>query len=303
MINRYNASHLGCLPVRVLQHNIIATFESTTPEFLEYSKRIINEKGLDPEFGFLINRSPTMGTEIIGPHVKNKEMKIYFDETFLAYLWCACYSLYVNSNLLIDPDSNFDITKANTLMDYAIKLKKEYIYWDMDMVNPEQYSEIDKDDVEKTNEIFQHAFGFILCHEFYHVESGHIDSEMAGKSDLSFELATKKLENENEADKKAVELMLSGCNSSNEKGVKYGIVSALCALLLIQGRLARTTHPDSDNRIIDALDGLELDDNDTCWLVANASLSMWENLYKQDIVWEEKSTFKELFIFTSRQCD
>lgn len=304
MINAYNDTHEGCLPVRVLQHNILAAFENADPNFIEYSRNIIREKDLDPEIGFIINESATKGLRIIGPHVVIQERKIYLDETFLSYLWCFCYSLFIHSKSYVPCTSNLDITRANALIDYAIRLKSNYEYWDKSvLINPELYKEEDQYDIEMANAIFQHACVFILCHEFFHIESGHMDSDIYQYRKLSLEMAKEKLENENEADKKAVNLMLSGCNEGNERAVKFGITTALCGLMFLQNRLGRDTHPDTDNRIIEALDGLELDENDACWLVACASLGLWQKLYGIEVNWEDSGSFKETFVHVSRQCD
>ncbi len=303
MIDTYNSTHLGYLPVRVLQHNIIHTFENANPDFIKHSKSIVGDKKLNPEIGYTINKNNLEGNEIIGPHVKNKERKIYIDETFLAYMWCVCYVLYVESNKLITGDESYS-KDTNDLFKYAKSLQGKYSDWDRDtLVNPERYSSENKDNVEKTNAIFQYAIAFILYHEFYHVESGHIDSNIYDNKEISLEMTKEKLENECEADKKAIELMFNGVDESNKKVIKYGITISLCALMFLSGKLVRSTHQDSDNRIRDALDGLDLEDDDTCWLVACASLNIWQNYYGLTFTWEDRGTFKQTFLYASQQCE
>ena len=303
MINMYHPSHSGHLPVRVLQHNIISAFEKVHPDYPSIAQKVIDEQGLDPEIGYTINKDSQNGNKIIGPHVKNSERRIYLDETFLSYLWCVCYFLYVESNKLVNEDFSYS-KETNDLFDYAIKLNSNYVDWDKSkLVNPEEYTKDNKDNVENTNAIFERAIAFILCHEFYHIECGHIDSDIYANREKSLEIVKEKLENECEADKKAVCLMFEGSDQKNEDVVKYGITISLCALLFLKSKLGGTSHPDSDNRIRNALDCLELDENDTCWLVACASLNIWQNFYGLNNCWEDRGSFKDTFLDAARQFD
>lgn len=94
MINTFDKSHIGHLPVRVLQHNIFATFESVNSNFQSYCLRVIEEKQMCREIGYTKNLDSCNGNKLIGPHVKIKERQIYVDETFLAYLWCVLFDIY-----------------------------------------------------------------------------------------------------------------------------------------------------------------------------------------------------------------
>jgi hypothetical protein len=284
MINTYDETHIGHLPVRVLQHRIIAAFEGTNPALLNYSKILIQNQNLDPEIGYTINKSSSDGLPIIGPHVKSK---IYLDETFLAYVWCVCYVLYVETNNLMNPKAEYDSQKSCKLFNFALRLKTEYVDWDKSVyINPEKYLPIDKDDIEKTNAIFQNAVAFILCHEFSHIVLAH------NKSDKNNEL---------EADRKAIDLMFDGCNSANEPAVKYGITYALCVSIFLRNKLGSQTHPDSHDRIIKALDRLNIDKNDICWAVACISLNVWQGQFDKVATWEDQGSFKETFIHVSQQ--
>lgn len=304
MINTYNDTHKGHLPIRVLQHNIVSVFENASPSFREYSLDVIEKNKLDPEIGYTMNGTSSGKNKIIGPHVNIKERKIHLDEIFLAYMWCVCYSLYVNVDQLISRKPTFIPSKSESLFEYAMTLKTKFSPWDKySLINPERYARVDQEDIEKTNAIFERALAFILCHEFFHIKLAHIESEIYNDNNLCAEMLSEKLENEIEADKEAVELLLSGCDKKNRSATKYGIVFALCALVFLKGKLARDTHPDSDNRILEALEGLHLDENDTCWLVACVSFDLWQEEYRVLADWEEKGSFKDTFLYVSRQVD
>lgn len=62
----------------------------------------------------------------------------------------------MSASNLIDPKSNFDANKSESIFEYAMKLMTEYIDWDKSsLINPENYTEEDRDNTEKVNAIFQ----------------------------------------------------------------------------------------------------------------------------------------------------
>lgn len=87
MINTYNSSHSGHLPIRVLQHNIIHQFENTSHKFLIETEDAIKTFGLKNEIIYTLNESSSEGSKIKGPYVLNSKKQINIQETFLAYLW------------------------------------------------------------------------------------------------------------------------------------------------------------------------------------------------------------------------
>src|SRR5947209_485533 len=98
MENRFSTSHLGTQPIRVLQHNIASRFENTNPEFIELAKATIANQGLQNGLGYYINEFAIMD-KVDGhtqtPFVNLNQKKIYIHETFMSYVWCISYSLYV----------------------------------------------------------------------------------------------------------------------------------------------------------------------------------------------------------------
>jgi hypothetical protein len=280
----------------VLQHNIVYTFENTTTGFLEHSFQAITNFGLKSEIIYTINKDANNGEKLRGPFISCENNQIHIQETFLAYLWCMCYSLSIFTDKLVSSSSVSQLKedKAKKLFSYALSLKSLYMDWDKSqLVNPECYCEEDAIDVENTNELFLNAFNFILCHEFAHVALGH---NVKPSNLLTLE---EKKEYETQADKKSIELFLE-----NEKVSKnYGIILALCASIFLSDRVSRKIHPDSDTRMQNALDQIQVDDNDTCWLIACASFGLWSNYFNIDIDWTENNTFKALFNYISIQLE
>lgn len=213
-----------------------------------------------------------------------------------------CYSLHINTdNLISSATTDNNQTKdTQAIFSYALSLKDKYSDWDKsNLPNPESYSDQDKGNIERTNELFLYAFNFILCHEFSHIALGHVDLENTS----TFLSTEQKKEFEIEADSKSIELLKKGIFKNNNKAVTYGVSLALCSLLFFKNSVARTIHPDSDTRIQTALKLLEVDENDTSWLIACSSLDLWARHFNIQISMEEKLSFKELFDHMAKQLE
>lgn len=178
-INRLSASHKGNQPIRVLQHNITFQFETTNPTFVELSKTIIKDKGLQPGIAYYINDSAIL--EKVDGHVQtpfvNGEGKITVHETFLSYVWCICNSMLVlyeeaiaktsqnqvSKTLIYEIDAQ-KIDKAQELFNYAKSLIVSFTEWDKEeLPNPEIYTQEDVFFIERANGLFVYAMNFILC--------------------------------------------------------------------------------------------------------------------------------------------
>ncbi|MGI2178425.1 phage exclusion protein Lit family protein [Shewanella frigidimarina] len=301
-INHYNNSHKGHLPVRVLQHNIISQFENTTAEFLKETLGTVNAKKLKTEMVYTINSDASNGDKVKGPFVYNKTNEIHIHETFLAYLWCMTYSLYIYSDLLILGQLDaIDERKllADRTFNYALGLIDNYSDWDKaNIPNPEVYDSKLAADIEKTNELFLYGFNFVLCHEYSHVDLGHCDAATRG-----FLADLERKEFELEADAKATNLFSDGIYPDNEAATKYGVAVALSSLLFFNSKVSKKIHPDSDVRIMNALNQFAVEDNDTSWLIACAALGLWSNKYSIELTWDEKPSFKKLYKYLSVQLD
>ena len=138
------------------------------------------------------------------------------------------------------------IEHTQELFNYAISLIKVYSPWDKEYFpNPEEYSK-EEFYVERTNALFVYTMTFILCHEYAHVEKEHLRQREEGNDSLKA-----RIEFEEEADARAVELMLNGATEKTYKTICGGILIGLCSMLFFRKEIVSTDHPDTDNRIDD----------------------------------------------------
>lgn len=306
MIDNYRPSHAGSQPIRVLQHNIIKQFEDTTPEFIQLTIDTIIDKGLKRGIGYVINEHPIdfmVNGHRQTPFVDGTK-KIYIHETFASYVWCIAYSLVVlydeavakpSQNLFLNEERNkIDpkrISDAQTLFDYGISLIRIFTKWDKSLPNPESYKEEDRFYIERVNTVYIYALNFILCHEFIHVEREHIDRLLLGNiTNLD------SLEFEREADKKAIELILSGVSEEKRKSAIGGILIGLCCLLYFKSETLNQTHPDTDKRIDYFLKTINPKNDDSIWGIAALAYRLWDNQFSKAFNYPKQvNDFKEMY--------
>ena len=104
-INHYNKDiHQGTQPIRVVHHMLIYMFQRTHSDFFKDLLKQIEEGKLNNEINL------TFGAESIRigkgklrtPRVNHETKKIELHESFLAYLWCCTYSVFVTYIETID---------------------------------------------------------------------------------------------------------------------------------------------------------------------------------------------------------
>ena len=200
------------------------------------------------------------------------------------------HALHDNHNIQQD-----DMTVR--LLEYAQTIIKEYKDWDkFQLLNPEEYTESHKTEIEKVNAVFIYATNFVLCHEFSHVERQH--AHQIEQSNLSDQ---EKREFELEADKRAIELMIVDTQKTINNASQLGIVIGVCSLLFLRDTVANKIHPDNDVRIANTIDQFQVDENNSLWLIACAALNLWSNVFQKTLIWEERRSFREVFYFVSQQ--
>lgn len=306
-INRLSSSHAGNQPIRVLQHNVTFQFETTNPTFIELSKTVIKEKGLQAGIGYHINDRAIL-EKVEGhrqtPYV-NEKGKIYVHETFLSYVWCVCYSMLVlyeeaiaktsqnqvSKTLLHEIDTE-KIEKAQDLFDYAKSLIVSFSPWDKDTLpNPEEYSTDDVFYIERANGLFIYAMNFILCHEFAHIELDHIEKRKKGQNSQSDILKFEK-----EADSRAMELVLSGSTDKTKLSSEIGVLMGLCSMLFFKQKSETTTHPATDDRMHKLIEKVNAVDSDPHWGIAALAFKLWDNQFMKNFNWpKEVHDLKELY--------
>lgn len=305
MINNYNATHIGTQPIRVLQHNIIKQFEDTTPEFIQLTLDTIIDKGLQRGIGYHVNENPIIipGGRAQTPYVDGTK-KIYIHETFASYVWCVTYSLIVlydeavakpSQNLFMNRPINKieyeKIKNAQAVFDYGLSLITTFSHWDKRLPNPESYPEDDSFYIERSNAVFIYALNFILCHEFIHVEREHVDRKLLGTI-----TNLENIELEKEADRKAIELILTGVTSDRRKSAIAGILVGLCTLLYFRSETLSNSHPDTDKRIDNFLQIVNAPSDDSLWGVAALAYKLWDNQFSKAFNYPKQiNDFKEMY--------
>src|SRR5690606_16909184 len=224
----------------------------------------------------------------------------------LSYLWCVIHSIYVIYILKIEqpkinqqagkevyPKNEEDLEKAEELFNYAKSLIVAYSEWDKtSQPNPELYLAQKRDFIEQPNCFYTEAVKFILCHEYTHgikhleiLNSGS-DIELSGY--INFE---------READSDAIDLMLKGVfpNKINELPIQIGIVVGLLSMFYFKATTDAKKHPKTEDRLVDAIEQMELPDNHDVWGIALVGLRLWDEQFGLDFKWTIEKTDKEQF--------
>ncbi len=288
MINKLSESHIGRMPIRVLQHNLIYAFENMNSQFLELSKKVISELGLDPGISCSFEEERAKS-----PYVVFK--KIFINESFLSYAWSICFALTVLYEEIIVKKSRNDYygnedevinmplaREAYKLWEYAISLLYDYTAWDIQLPNPEIFDEKYEDLIPRINGLYITAMKFVLSHEFAHIELEHdvrIDSSVdQNEQSITFE---------KEADARAIKLVLAGIMDQNRMTVIMGLLMGLCSLLFFNSITADKNYPDVDERIDAVIKILNPEDpQDAMWGIATLAYRLWDRQYNKGLIWE-----------------
>jgi len=308
-------NHNGTQPIRVLQYNLTSAFENTNPSFLQEVMQVINSAGLQPGINYYVfEESIWFSNQQFRSQTPRVDLakKIALHETFLSYIWIVCYSVWI----LYDESVAKPIQKqqlgenaavidyeaakgAEVLLAYGRSLFDFYAEWDKETLpNPEKYAVAEAFYIERSNSLFLFAINFILCHEYAHVERGHIDALSTATVDdrKRFEL---------EADAKAIELVLKGRNGFNDSSIELGTLMGLGALLFSsKSTSGGAVHPDTDTRIKTYLETLQPANTSPLWGIASLFFRLWDDHYKLQYTWpKEIHDFKDLFYDTLKQIE
>lgn len=304
-INRYvEAIHigLGTQPIRVTHPIMIYFFQRTNSEFFkEILSGISPGKKLDIIFGEepIKKIDGTYRT----PRLILPSKKIELHETFLSYVWCTTYSIFVTHVETIDypllnmeagyikyPVSKNNIDLAKELFDYAKYIIVDFVPWVKDKLpNPEVYPVENKTYVQQTDGLYVSAIIFILCHEYIHAK------KHAGKIDSTTPIS-QLLEYEKEADADAIEMLKKGIDPINQLAVENGIVFALLSMFFFRSSTKGIQHPDNEDRLVTAIERLDLKDNPYAWEISCVGLRMWDEQWGLNLKWRHDiGSYKELF--------
>jgi hypothetical protein len=293
-INQYKEHHQGTQPVRVIHHMLLFMFANSHREFTKELQEQVDAGRLNPVIAMIFAEEglkKEKGFHTPRVHADSRQISIH--ETFLSYLWCLTYSIYVLYIETVDYPavnkevgyekyiiSTEEIKKAKELFDYAKSMIAYYSAWDKTtMPNPENYLAEKRNYVEQTNLIYTEAMKFILGHEFTHLKR-HIDQIDVETPDSQF------LVYEREADEEAIVIILKGRNEINELAVNAGILVGVLAMLFFSSETGGgERHPDTLDRVTAALESLEIGEDDYTWGLACVGLSLWEEQFNISLKW------------------
>ena len=284
----YNPStHTGDLPVRVLKHNVTYWLQTVSPQFYVILINQIQNNGLQAGLEYDCDRQKIIHAARVNAASINSARKISIYETFNAYLWGICYSLFVTFDEVVQKPhlrgtysgkfdvSNQQVDAAKNVFFYAMSLKDKYSSWDKKLPNPESFSCKYAYYVERTNSLFTSAMYFVLCHEIGHSYYNHVNYVPA--------TASQSLQEELDADNFALDQVMSCNNKELIPTLKHGAVAGMCALLFLSPKLYQGgTYPDADSRIRNVMEKLELKDLDLQWGMASLAFRLWGNYYGID---------------------
>lgn len=301
-INLYRPNiHKGMQPVRVLHHMNLYMFQNSHPSFskelTEAFTQNVFSKTLDIVYG-----NETIKT----PCIRKNDKTIELQETFLSYLWSVIHNVYItylhkiehprinkkNGRVIFQIDEE-KVEKANELFQYAKSLKTSFYKWDIDYLpNPEKYDAENRDDIEPTNIYYTEAIKFILAHEYIHAIK-HIKTQ----TELT------QLEMEIEADYEAIELLKKGIFENNENAfiIQGGIIFGVISLLFLNSSSICQTHPNTEDRLVSAVEQLNVSNDSEIWDYALIGLKHWDEQFNHNFEWNENVSSKEKFYSIIKQ--
>lgn len=289
-------SHPGNYPIRVLQHNLLQTFQDHKAGQKEKMQNAITEGKIHP--GITYHISDTFGMIYATPDTK----RLVVHEQFLAYLWSFIYASFVIfeegvQTKILNSRSNFwdgtidnsraIVKRAQELYLWSKSLPIESSPWPMNMPNPELfYSAEEQFYISKANTIYLKAATYLLNHEVAHLVNNHWSYLQELKAKNIWELTegekSQYIMIEREADIFAREEMVEqGDTQSNKLHTGISIVLAHCAALFAlkhPSDIISDLHPDTDHRLEESINFLGLNeekDIDYIYLIAAISCNLF----------------------------
>jgi len=268
------------LPVRVLMPNCIDWFSKISESLNDDVKNSIQYYGLNPKVEY--HTEKRLINDIA--YINNGQIHIF--ENYNQYLWSVSYYMLVIfddciQEPMINGAYNYKIeydtpNKEIALAQYisARKLLSDYeadYFWKLPNCEmpSEEYAEI----VGKVNGIFSAGIAFIIAHEFAHKYLGHSDNVQKEDS----------IKQELDADNCAIENINNTFKREECINYKLGIIAVISSFLFMSKDSIswNDTHPDWVSRIQNAIEKLELSEDDNLWGIASFAILMWMNGYKE----------------------
>lgn len=294
----------GNYPVRVLAHNLSATFVLHKPENAVKLERAVKEGKINPAIRYII--SDEFGLIF----ADNDTRQICVHEQFLAFLWAFIYASWVINEegvqrpVLRKGDAQFNgkiddsksvVQRAKELYIWAVSLPKQPSAWPVHLPSPEYFQTAEEQFyVERVNGIYLKAATYLLNHEAAHLINNHWDTlkelRRQPAADLTEEDRTLYVQVEQEADRFAMEEMIHDGDTENERFVTgLSIVLAHCASLFAISHpsgLAGAVHPDLDVRLFHSINFLQLkkpQNVDYIYLIAALTVNIFLGFNKTEL--------------------
>lgn len=304
IINQFKADiHQGTQPIRVVQNMLVYMFSQSHPNFSKELQEQIKAGKLNSKIDFIFAEDCIRHENgFHTPRVIIESKSIQLHETFLSFLWCTTYTIFILYLETVDypamnkiagytkyPVSEANIEKAKEIFEYAKSLIAYYSPWDKEYFpNPESYLAENRTYVEQTNVFYTEAVKFILAHEYTHLKLHveQINEQTPRSSFLAFE---------QEADNEAIENALKGVTNTTHYGV-CGIIIGLLSMLFFGAKSTGEKHPKTEDRITNALERLPIGDQHYAWGMACVGLELWEKQFNLRFDWlPQPNTPKEQY--------
>jgi len=320
IIDLYNPKiHSGTQPVRPHHHMLIFMFQQTNPQFFEELSADIKDGKVNQTVDLIYGEVPLLKEDrtFWTPRIIGSSKQIEVHETFLSYVWCAIYASYITYLETIDfpqanhrqgkvvyPISEQNIETANQMFDYARSLIVDFQKWNIDeLPNPEKYLAENRDYIEQTTIFYNSAVKFILCHEYAHLKFEHLNNIDKNTDKSRF------CEMEYEADNFAIDSIMKGyfevgqfAAEAQRLGSEIGVIFGIVVMFYFKASTEGYKHPNSEDRLTNALERLKLDDNHLGWGIACTGLKYWDSQFGKNLIWDiENMSSKELYYHLAEQ--
>jgi hypothetical protein len=319
-INLYRPNiHGGTQPIRIQHPMLLFIFQKTNPTFFKEILEDIESGKVNQKINLIYGEIPLRKEDgkFWTPRIIGKTKQIEIHETFLSFMWCVIYATYVTyletvdfprvnkaNGHIIHPIIQKNIDVANEMFDYARSLIAVFQKWDINNYpNPEKYLAEDRNYIEQTNIYYTAAVKFIFCHEYSHLKFEHLKHIVDETEKSSF------CEFEFEADNYAIDSIKKGYFEPSHFAAEgqilaneIGIILGILAMFYFQATTEGKKHPNSEDRLTNALERLELEEDHPAWGIACIGLKFWDAQFGKKIVWEiGKKSYLEIYLEVVKQ--